>query len=190
MFSNPTTGRHCCSTPPPSGFQHQPISDTPSPSSCSSNASTPTKVKSSSATKIPDLNQVLDIVEKFTLADKECVRKCMDQIEMLMHASLPPSPTSSPTHLRLGGNNTSSNLRIHRTGVTTSSLIRTEQTMETSLEQQRHSNQILDDAVSSIQHKEDLPSTPDRNARPNMFSSPFSDESTPTKVLDVARKNC
>ena len=44
--------------------------DTPSPSSCSSNASTPTKPKSSKSAKIPDLNQVLEIVQNFTLADK------------------------------------------------------------------------------------------------------------------------
>ena len=52
-------------------FQHQPsMRDTPSPSSCSSTGSTPTKAKTSKTSKIPDLNQVLDIVEKFTLADK------------------------------------------------------------------------------------------------------------------------
>ena len=117
----------------------------------------------------------------------------MDQIEMLMHASLPPSPTSSPTHhLRLGGNN--SNLRMHRGG-STSSLIQAEhlttQTMETNLESQQECNQMLDDAIAaSVQpQKECMPSTPDRNARSGTFSSPFSDDSTPTKVLDVARKN-
>ena len=53
-----------------SPFTNQSLSsstrDTPSPSSCSSAGSTPTK----SQTKIPDVNQVLDVVEKFTLVDK------------------------------------------------------------------------------------------------------------------------
>jgi hypothetical protein len=106
----------------------------------------------------------------------------MDQIEMLMHASLPPSPTSSPTHLRLGGNH--SNLRMHRGGSSQAEHLTT-QTMETNLESQ----QILDDAISASVQKEFMPSTPDRNARSATFSSPFSDDSTPTKVLDVARKN-
>ena len=44
--------------------------DTPSPSSCSSNGSTPTKSKTTKSSKIPDVNQVLDIVQHFTLADK------------------------------------------------------------------------------------------------------------------------
>ena len=111
----------------------------------------------------------------------------MDQIEILMHASLPPSPNSSPTHLRLGG--------THRLGGgTTSTPIQTElrtiqQTtmVESNLGQQR-ANQVVDEDAMAVKEKEDFPSTPDRNAR--SFSSPFSDESTPTKVLDVARKNC
>ena len=121
----------------------------------------------------------------------------MDQIEMLMHASLPPSPTSSPTHLRLGGTTATttttlpSNHRMYRSGGTTSTPIqaglRTTQTMESNLEQP-HYNQMLDDDAMAVKEKEDLPSTPDRNAL--SFSSPFSDEATPTKVLDVARKNC
>ena len=127
----------------------------------------------------------------------------MDQIEILMHASLPPSPTSSPTHhLRLGGNN-GSNLRMHRGGPTSSPIQHSEhfstQTMETSQgEQQQQCDQILDDEItsssSSLQHnKDEMPSTPDRISQSmtlSSFSSPFSDESTPTKVLDVARKNC
>ena len=125
----------------------------------------------------------------------------MDQIEILMHASLPPSPTSSPTHhLRLGGNNVS-NLRIHRGGPTASTVQHSEhfssQTMETSQrgEKQQQCIPSLDDAItsssSSIQHmKDEMPSTPERNSQSMTFSSPFSDESTPTKVLDVARKNC
>ena len=44
--------------------------DTPSPSSCSSTGSTPTKAAKTSTTKVPDVNQVLEIVEKFTVADK------------------------------------------------------------------------------------------------------------------------
>ena len=132
----------------------------------------------------------------------------MDQIEILMHASLPPSPTSSPTHhLRLGGNNVS-NLRIHRGGPSTSSPFQhsehfSSQTMETCQrgEQQQNCNQSFDDAItsssSSLQpiKKDEMPSTPERSSESMMplsssFSSPFSDDSTPTKVLDVARKNC
>ena len=44
--------------------------NTPSPSSCSSNSSTPIKSKTSKSSKIPDVNQILDIVQNFTLADK------------------------------------------------------------------------------------------------------------------------
>ena len=127
----------------------------------------------------------------------------MDQIELLMHASLPPSPTSSPTHLRLGGN-TTSNLRMHQhRGGSTSSPIQPEnfssQTMEQSLEQhqQQQGNQIVDDKITSSSSssmqlsKEEMPTTPERTLHSKTsFSSPYSDESTPTKVLDVARKNC
>ena len=121
----------------------------------------------------------------------------MDQIEMLMHASLPPSPTSSPTHLRLGGTTASpGNQRMHRLGGTTTStpiqteLRTTQQTtmVESNLGQSRSNQALLDDDAMAVKEKDDLPSTPDRNAL--SFSSPFSDESTPTKVLDVARKNC
>ena len=126
---------------------------------------------------------------------QECVRRCMEQIEMLMHASLPPSPTSSPTHLRLGGGNNGSNLRMHRGGPTSSSTVQQEHfSVETSIEHQHH---ILDDAINSSlsvqQDKEEImrPSTPEGTLRSmTSFSSPFSDDSTPTKVLDVARKNC
>merc|ERR1711936_1413475 len=140
--------------------------NTPSPSSCSLNSSTPIKSKTSKSSKVPGVNQVLDIVQNFTLADKECVRKCMDQIEILMHASLPPSPTSSPTHLRLGGNN--SNLRMHL-GPASSSIqpdLFSSQTMETSLVQEENVNQGSDESImisSSHQpdeEKEYLPSTP------------------------------
>jgi hypothetical protein len=70
------SGDNVCSTSS-SAFPHQPSlsRDTPSPSSCSSTGSTPTKAKTSKTTKIPDVNQVLDIVEKFTLADKVCYHK-------------------------------------------------------------------------------------------------------------------
>jgi len=173
------------------------IRNTPSPSSCSSNSSTPIKSKTSKSSKIPDVNQVLDIVQNFTLADKECVRKCMDQIEILMHASLPPSPTSSPTHLRLGGNN--SNLRLHLGS--SSSPIQPDQfssiTMDTNVVQsvQQESDDSILKSSSQLQEegKEYLPSTPERGSQSltsSVFSSPFSDESTPTKILDVARKNC
>ena len=123
----------------------------------------------------------------------------MDQIEILMHASLPPSPTSSPTHLRLGGNN--SNLRMHL-GPASSSIqpdLFSSQTMETSLVQEENVSQGSDESImisSSHQpeeEKEYLPSTPERGSQSltsSVFSSPFSDESTPTKILDVARKNC
>merc|ERR1711894_313581 len=132
------------------------------PSSCSSNASTPIKSKTSKSSKVPGVNQVLDIVQNFTLADKECVRKCMDQIEILMHASLPPSPTSSPTHLRLGGNN--SNLRMHL-GSASSSIqpdLFSSQTMETSLV-----NESVEPSSSHLpeEGKEYLPSTPERGSQ-------------------------
>ena len=121
----------------------------------------------------------------------------MDQIEILMHASLPPSPTSSPTHLRLGGNN--SNLRLHLGS--SSSPIQPDQfsctTMDTSLVQsvQQESDDSILKTSSQLQEegKEYQPSTPERGSQSltsSVFSSPFSDESTPTKILDVARKNC
>ena len=114
-----------------------------------------------------------------------------------MHASLPPSPTSSPTHLRLGGNH--SNLRMHLGSA--SSPIQSEnfssQTMETSLIQNVEEGSGDSIIKSSSQQpeggKEFFPSTPERNSQSltsSVFSSPFSDESTPTKILDVARKNC
>ena len=120
----------------------------------------------------------------------------MDQIEVLMHASLPPSPTSSPTHhLRLGS--TSFNQRLR--GVTSSSgctqpELASTHTIQSSLEQQQ-SNQMDEVQKVTKDNKEQQkpPSTPtDRNIpqNSNLFSSPFSDESTPTKILDVARKNC
>ena len=136
-------------------------------------------------------------IENYYSYFQECVRKCMDQIEILMHASLPPSPTSSPTHLRLGGNH--SNLRMHLGSA--SSPIQSEnfssQTMETSLIQNVEEGSGDSIIKSSSQQpeggKEFFPSTPERNSQSltsSVFSSPFSDESTPTKILDVARKNC
>ena len=121
----------------------------------------------------------------------------MDQIEILMHASLPPSPTSSPTHLRLGGNH--SNLRMHLGS--SSSPIQSEnfssQSMETSLIQsveEISDGSILNTTPKPLEEgKEFLQSTPERNSQSLMssvLSSSFSDESTPTKILDVARKNC
>ena len=119
----------------------------------------------------------------------------MDQIEIFMHASLPPSPTSSPTHLRLGGNN--SNLRLHL--ASSSSPIQPDQftsiTMDTVQSVQQESDDSVLKSSSQLQEegKEYLPSTPERGSQSltsSVFSSPFSDESTPTKILDVARKNC
>jgi ribosome assembly protein YihI (activator of Der GTPase) len=42
------------------------------------------------------MEHILDVVEKITLLDKSNVRECMDRIEQLMRASLPPSPAGSP----------------------------------------------------------------------------------------------
>merc|ERR1712080_504171 len=99
---------------------------------------------------------------------------------MLMHASLPPSPTSSPTHhLRLGGNN-GSNLRIHRGGPTSSPIQHSEhfssQTMEISQGDKQQCDQSLDDAItsssSSLQHiKVEMPSTPERTSHSITHSS-------------------
>ena len=71
------------------------------------------------------------------------------------------------------------------------------QTMETSLIQNVEEGSGDSIIKSSSQQpeggKEFFPSTPERNSQSltsSVFSSPFSDESTPTKILDVARKNC
>lgn len=83
---------------------------------------------------------------------------------------------------------------MHRGGPTSSSIIHPEHcSMETSSE---HHHQMLDDSITSSssvqQDKQDMmPSTPERTSHSmTLFSSSFSDDSTPTKVLDVARKNC
>ena len=65
--ANQTAGDDGTSTTATSSSLHR---DTPSPSSCSSTGSTPTKAAKTSTTKVPDVNQVLEIVEKFTVADK------------------------------------------------------------------------------------------------------------------------
>jgi len=69
--------------------------------------------------------------------------------------------------------------------------------MDTSLVQsvQQESDESILKSTSQLQEegKEFLPSTPERGSQSmtsSVFSSPFSDESTPTKILDVARKNC
>jgi len=49
-------------------------------------------VSSPGGGSIDYLEDVLDAVEKYTMIDKDYVREVMDRIEMLMRASLPPSP--------------------------------------------------------------------------------------------------
>lgn len=69
-----------------------PTQDTPSPSSCSSAGST--------TSRMPDIETVLDAVENITLLNKEVVKDCMDRIDLLMRADLPPSPMHSPRQAR------------------------------------------------------------------------------------------
>lgn len=69
-----------------------PIRDTPSPSSTSSGSthSSPTSAKSDDP-----LEKVLEAVQKMTLVEKQSVMSCMEKLEEIMQASLPPSPGPS-----------------------------------------------------------------------------------------------
>eukprot|EP00095_Tigriopus_kingsejongensis_P004964 maker-scaffold96_size378025-snap-gene-1.19 protein:Tk04964 transcript:maker-scaffold96_size378025-snap-gene-1.19-mRNA-1 annotation:"g1 s-specific cyclin-d3" len=69
------------------------LRDTPSPSSCSSGASS---TSSPAKLKHLDLELVLDEVERITLIEKGLIRKVMDQVELLTRSAFPPSPLSSP----------------------------------------------------------------------------------------------
>ena len=79
--------------------------DTPSPSSCSSPSSesthsSPTGSTSREARITTDpIDQVIDAVERLTLAERSLVMECMEKLEELMRASLPPSPSPSPEGL-------------------------------------------------------------------------------------------
>lgn len=65
--------------------------DTPSPSS-SSSCSSPSSLAGKSD---EPLENVIEAVEKLTLVERSLVLKCMEKLESLMHASLPPSPSPS-----------------------------------------------------------------------------------------------
>jgi len=66
-----------------------PIRDTPSPSSTSSGS---THSSPSSAKSDDPLEKVIEAVQKMTLVEKQSVMSCMEKLEELMRASLPPSP--------------------------------------------------------------------------------------------------
>ena len=69
-----------------------PVRDTPSPSSTSSGSthSSPTTAKSDDP-----LDKVIEAVQKMTLVEKQSVMSCMEKLEEIMRASLPPSPSVS-----------------------------------------------------------------------------------------------
>lgn len=69
-----------------------PARDTPSPSSTSSGSthSSPTSAKTSDP-----LDKVIEAVQKITLVEKQSVMSCMEKLEEIMRASLPPSPSVS-----------------------------------------------------------------------------------------------
>jgi len=69
-----------------------PVRDTPSPSSTSSGSTTssPTSGKSSDP-----LESIIEAVQKITLVEKQSVLSCMEKLEEIMRASLPPSPSVS-----------------------------------------------------------------------------------------------
>ena len=79
--------------------------DTPSPSSCSSPSSesthsSPTTSSTSREARIKDpIDQVIEAVERLSLAERSLVMECMEKLEELMRASLPPSPSPSPDDL-------------------------------------------------------------------------------------------
>jgi len=66
-----------------------PVRDTPSPSSTSSGSTTssPTSGKRSDP-----LESIIEAVQKITLVEKQSVLSCMEKLEEIMRASLPPSP--------------------------------------------------------------------------------------------------
>jgi len=68
--------------------------DTPSPSSTSSGSthSSPNSVGSKST---EGLDRVIDVLKKVTLVEKDSVMSCMEKLEEIMRASLPPSPSVS-----------------------------------------------------------------------------------------------
>lgn len=74
------------------------IRDTPSPSSCSSGAST---TSSPSKLRPLDLEHVLDEVERITQIEKVHIREVMDQVELLTRTAFQPSPMSSPLPKRV-----------------------------------------------------------------------------------------
>merc|ERR1712038_1000704 len=69
-----------------------PVRDTPSPSSTSSGSthSSPASAKSSDP-----LDNIIEAVQKITLVEKKSVMSCMEKLEEIMRASLPPSPSLS-----------------------------------------------------------------------------------------------
>ena len=70
------------------------IRDTPSPSSSSSSGSTqssPASVKTDSG----PLEKVIESLRRITLTEKQVVLDCMEKLEQMMQASLPPSPVAS-----------------------------------------------------------------------------------------------
>merc|ERR1712117_513828 len=69
-----------------------PPRDTPSPSSTSSGSthSSPASAKSSDP-----LDKVIEALQKITLVEKQSVMSCMEKLEEIMQASLPPSPSVS-----------------------------------------------------------------------------------------------
>jgi len=70
------------------------VRDTPSPSSSSSSGST----QSSPASIKPDsgpLDKVIESLRRITLTEKQVVLECMEKLEQMMQASLPPSPVAS-----------------------------------------------------------------------------------------------
>merc|ERR1719445_2076173 len=70
------------------------VRDTPSPSSSSSSGST----QSSPASIKPDsgpLDKVIESLRRITLTEKQVVLDCMEKLEQMMQASLPPSPVAS-----------------------------------------------------------------------------------------------
>merc|ERR1711988_1636795 len=70
------------------------LRDTPSPSSSSS--SSPSCHTSPLLTKTDSsLERVIEAVQKVTLSDKASVLTCMEKLEEIMQASLPPSPAVS-----------------------------------------------------------------------------------------------
>lgn len=70
-----------------------PPCETPSPSSSSSGS---TQSSPSGIGKVEEpLDKVIEALQKVTLVEKHSVVTCMDELEQLMQASLPPSPVQS-----------------------------------------------------------------------------------------------